>query len=136
MSIEVTDFENQFQEVKIAFFTNVSFGNVIAKVCLLIVTSVQTFEILCFQKYAGCCLLGLNPFPNKHWFLRVCSRSLLKTLWEKEKLLVMSNFSFFPQCFLPIWRTFCCFYKFRNCRLEILSIWESLKFVVWERVNI
>ena len=35
-----------------------------------------------------------NPFPNKPWFLRVCSSSLLKTLWEKEKLLVTSNFSF------------------------------------------
>ena len=29
----------------------------------------------------------------KPWFLRVCSTSLLKTLWEKEKLLVTSNFS-------------------------------------------
>ena len=35
-----------------------------------------------------------NPFPNKPWFLHVCSGSLLKTLWEKEKLLIMSNFSF------------------------------------------
>ena len=36
----------------------------------------------------------INPFPNKPWFLRVCCRSLLKTLGEKEKLLVTSNFSF------------------------------------------
>ena len=36
----------------------------------------------------------LNPFSNKPWFLRVCSSSLLKTQWEKEELLVMSNFSF------------------------------------------
>ena len=35
-----------------------------------------------------------NPFPNKPWFSRVFSISLLKTLWEKEKLLVTSNFSF------------------------------------------
>ena len=35
-----------------------------------------------------------NPFPNKPWFLRVSSSSILKTLWEKEKLLVTSNFSF------------------------------------------
>ena len=35
-----------------------------------------------------------NPFPNKPLFLCVCSTSLLKTLWEKEKLLAMSNFSF------------------------------------------
>ena len=38
-----------------------------------------------------------NPFPNESWFLPVCSTSLLKTLWEKEKLLVPSNFSF-PHC--------------------------------------
>ena len=36
----------------------------------------------------------INPFPNKPWILRVCSTSLLKTLWEKEKLLVTSNVSF------------------------------------------
>ena len=37
---------------------------------------------------------SFNPFPNEPWFLRVCSTSLWKTLWEKEKLLVTSNFSF------------------------------------------
>ena len=36
----------------------------------------------------------LNPFPNKILFLRVCSTSPLKTLWEKGKLLVMRNSSF------------------------------------------
>ena len=35
-----------------------------------------------------------NPFPNKPWFLCVSNISPLKTLWEKEKLLVTSNFSF------------------------------------------
>ena len=35
-----------------------------------------------------------NPFPNKPWFSCVCSTGLLKTLWEKEKLLITSNFSF------------------------------------------
>ena len=51
-------------------------------------------------------LFWVNPFPNKSRFLRVCSTSLLKTLWEKEKLLITSNFSFFPQCFLPILENF------------------------------
>ena len=36
----------------------------------------------------------VNPFPNKPWFLLVCNVSPLKTLWEKEKSLTMSNFSF------------------------------------------
>ena len=39
-------------------------------------------------------VLSFNPFPNKLCFLRVCSTSLWKTLWEKEKLLMTSNFSF------------------------------------------
>ena len=38
--------------------------------------------------------MAITPFPNKPWFLRVCSTSLLQTLWEKEKLLVTSHFSF------------------------------------------
>ena len=42
-----------------------------------------------------------NPFLNKPWFLRVCSTNLLKTLWEKEKLLIMSNFSFSHSVFHP-----------------------------------
>ena len=42
-----------------------------------------------------------NPPPNKAWFSRVYSTSLLKTLWEKEKLLVSSNFSFTHSVFCP-----------------------------------
>ena len=43
----------------------------------------------------------IKPFPNKPWFLRVCSTSPLKTLREKEKLLVMSNFYFSHSVFYP-----------------------------------
>ena len=46
--------------------------------------------------------LLLNPFLNKPPFLRVCSKSPLKTLREKEKLLVTSNFSFYHSVFYPI----------------------------------
>ena len=42
-----------------------------------------------------------NSFPNKPWFSHVCSTSLWKTLWEKEKLLVTSNFSFSHSVFYP-----------------------------------
>ena len=35
-----------------------------------------------------------NPFPHNDTFWRPWETSLLKTLWEKEKLLVTSNFSF------------------------------------------
>ena len=79
-------------------------------------------------------LSNFNPFPNKPSFLRVCSTSLLKTLWKKEKLFNIQNFSF-SQCFLPIWSTFCHFHRMSNCRLQTLSIWKSLNFILWEKVK-
>ena len=53
-----------------------------------------------------------NPFPNKPWFLRVCWTSLLKTLWEKKKLLVTSNFSFSHSVFYPFGKLSAIFIKF------------------------
>ena len=118
--------------------------------------------------------------------------NVYKTLWEKEKSFIMSNFSFshsvfkrlvlqtchgkglkvpqmmisilnlsqtspgyymsavqvswkhygkrrkfllFPECFSHVWRTFCHFQQIWNCRLQTLSFWKNLKFVVWERVK-
>ena len=55
-------------------------------------TSSENFEILRCRSTNGSCILNtwderpFNPFPNKPWFLHVCSKSLLKTLWEKENL--------------------------------------------------
>ena len=46
-------------------------------------------------------VVPFKPFPHKPWFLRFCSTSVLKTLWEKEKLLVTSNFSFSNIVFYP-----------------------------------
>ena len=43
----------------------------------------------------------LNPFPQNDTFWCPWETSLLKTLWEKEKLLVKSNFSFSPSVFFP-----------------------------------
>ena len=45
------------------------------------------------------------------------------------------QFLLFPQCFLPVWRTFRHFHQIQNCRLQNLSVWKSPKFVIWERVN-
>ena len=54
----------------------------------------------------------LNPFPNKPWFFSVCSAGLLKTLWEKDKLLVTSNLSFFHSVFYPFGKLSAIFAKF------------------------
>ena len=57
--------------------------------------------------------------------------SLLKTLWEKEKLLITSNFSF-PHSVFYLLRTVCILSQIQSCRLQTLSIWKSLNFVVWK----
>ena len=63
----------------------------------------------CFQKASFIyrvvksrdCVVRVNPFPNKAWFLRVCRISFMKTQWKKEKLLITSNFSFSHSVFYP-----------------------------------
>ena len=59
----------------------------------------------------------------------------LKTLWEKEKLLINEQFLLFPQSLLPIWKTLCHFRQIWKCHLQTLSVWKRLKFVAWERVK-
>ena len=42
-----------------------------------------------------------NPLPHNHNISRPCIRNLLKTLWEKEKMLATSIFSFSHNIFYP-----------------------------------
>ena len=60
-----------------------------------------------------------NPFPHNDTFWRPWESSLLKTLWEKEKLLVTSNFSFTHSVFYPLKELSAIFIKFKIviCRL-------------------
>ena len=76
----------------------------ISQICLM-KQSYLSYHISITKNYQNSLL---NPFPNKPWFLPVCSTSPWKTLREKEKLLIMSNFSIshsvFSSCvenFLP-----------------------------------
>ena len=71
-----------------------------------------------------------NPFPNKPWVLRVCSLSLLKTLSEKEKLLVTCNFSFSHSVFYPFGEITAIFIKFEIvvCKLFEFGIVSNLSF--------
>ena len=76
-----------------------------------------------------------NPFPNKPWFLRVCSTSLLKTLWEKEKLLVTSNFSFSHSVFNLFKELSFIFIKFEIVVCKLFQFGRVQNVVVWERVK-
>ena len=67
-----------------------------------------------------------NPLPQNPDFQRPLKRSLLKTIWEKEKMLVTS-IVLFPQCFLPVPERISLFKSHLFCRLQMLLIWTSQK---------
>ena len=50
---------------------------------------------------SSCCGY-INPFSHINAFRHLCSRRLMKTLWQKKKLLKMSNFSFRHNAFSVI----------------------------------
>ena len=68
-------------------------------------------------------------------FLYVCSTSRLKTLWEKEELLIMSNSSFPPSVFYPFGVHAVTFIKYETVVCTLFGVWKSKKFVIWETVN-
>ena len=81
----------------------------------------------------------LTSLHYKPWFLRACSTSLLKTLREKEKLLITSNFSFSHSVFYPLYPSgelSAIYNQIQSSRLQTVSVWKSLKIVVWERVKV
>ena len=67
----------------------------------------------------------VNPFPNKPWFLPVSSTSVLKTLWEKKKLLITSNFSFSHSVFYPFWDLSAIFIKTEIVVFKLFQIGKS-----------
>ena len=72
----------------------------------------------------------LNPFPNESWFSCVCFTLHFKKMWEKEKSLVTSNFSFSHNVYYPFGKFAAIFIKFE---IVLCQVWKSKKFVVWER---
>ena len=82
--------------------------------------------------------LSFNPIPNKPWIFHVCIITLLKTLWEKQKLLITSNFSFSPSVFYPFGELSAIFIQFEIVvckvfqfgRVQEFSFGKGLKFLL------
>ena len=53
---------------------------------------------------------------------------------KKEKMLITSNFSFFHSVFYTFGELSAIFINSESVVCK-LSVWKSLKFVIWERVN-
>ena len=100
---------NTYFKFQVNIFSN---DRDITKSQIFCTMTTTTTMMLRLWQYLGFSLktAELNPFPNKPWFLRVYIISVLKTLWEKEKLLVTSNFSFSHSVFYPFWTSFCHFH--------------------------
>ena len=75
-----------------------------------------------YASWSGLILFTKTTIAVKETLALVCSTSLLKTLWEKKKLLGKSNFSFSHCVFYPFKITSCHFSQMWSCRLQTLSI--------------
>ena len=74
-------------------------------------------------------------FPKQALVFTCLQHKSFENTVGKGEIARNKQFLLFPQCFLPVWRTFCHFHQIWNCHLQTLSVWKSLKFVVWERVK-
>ena len=69
-------------------------------------------------------------YGNYHYFCLCLQNKSFENTVGKEQIACNEQFLYSPKCFLPFWRTFCNFQFDENCRLQTLSVWKSLKFVV------
>ena len=76
-----------------------------------------------------------SPFPKQAMVFKCLQYKSFENSVGKGEIAHNEQFLLFPQSFQPIWRTFFNFQYIQNCRLRTLSVWQSLKFVVWERVK-
>ena len=79
-------------------------------------------------------VMGL-PFPKQALVFMCLQYKSFENKVGNREIAHNEQFLLFPQCFLPVWRTFCHFHHFWNCHPQTLSVWKSLKFVVWEWVK-
>ena len=105
----------------------------------MVVTSILIFFQQCFFQKPYCLgswnqgLVLYGPFPNKPWFSCVQYKSFKKTVGKGENA-CSKQFLLFPQCFLPIWRTYCHFLNPSPHNDTFWRPWEtSLLKTQWEK---
>ena len=93
----------------------------------------QHFLLLlrCFLPY-GRQKESFNPFPNKPWFLHVCSTENTVDIGE----IAQSNFFLSHSVFYSFGEIFDIFIKFEIVVCKLFKFWKSLKFIVWEKVKV
>ena len=84
-----------------------------------------TFE----KKFVQSSTIYLTLSQTSPCFSRVCSISLLLTLWEKEKLLITSNFSFSHSVFYPFGELSFIFIEFE---IDVCKLFQFGKEITFE----
>ena len=77
-----------------------------------------------------------EPFPEQALVFTCMHYKSFENTSGKGEIARNEQFLLFPQCFLSVWGTFFHLHLTSVCRLQTLSVWKSLKFIVWERVRI
>ena len=68
------------------------------------------------------------PFPKQAIVFTCLQYKSFENTLGKGKIARKEQFLLFPQCFLPVRRTFFHFHYTKNCCLQTLLVWKSLKF--------
>ena len=116
---------------RVKLFSKVAFEKIVVKRKKIFVTTIFSFstllfpqQILSFDVHSVCCLQMLSSWRSLGFRctvtlsqtssgFNVSAVQVLKALWEKDKLLVMSNFSFSHSVFYPFVELPSIFIKFR-----------------------
>ena len=88
-----------------------------------------------YSDFFGCGTRLFYPFPKQALVFTCLQYKLFENTAGKGGIARNEQFLLFPQCFLPLWRTFCHSNQTLNCLLQTLSIWKSLKFVIWKHFD-
>ena len=81
--------------------------------------------------YCSVTVVQILPIPKQALVFTCLQYMSYESTAGKGAIARNEQLLLFPQCFQPVWSTFCHFHQI----LHTFSVWKSLKFVVWERVK-
>ena len=81
--------------------------------------SQNKFKYLSCINFANCEFFQFNPFPRNDTFLTPLGRKPFENTVGKGEIARNEQFLLFPQCFLPVWITFCHFHQ--NLKLSVAN---------------
>ena len=134
MCLQYKSFENAVEKLLYAIL--IKFEIVICKLYHFGKGLNLTYTLLCWgllqDKKDFCKGQRVNsPIPTQWHLLTPLGNKPFENTGGKGEIARNEQFLLFPQCFLSIWRTFCYLHKIKNSRLQTVSVWKSLEFVVW-----